>query len=96
MVLMLRYLHTNSVQHLMSWKNSTNNRATFENEFQSWWCLANFTYNPDNYKATAFVLTTTKASVLTIQSIIALRLNHKKTVLYPIGHSVWAHGRGDK
>ena len=34
------------------WDSATN----FEREFQSWWNLVNFTYNPSKNRATAFVL----------------------------------------
>ncbi|KAK4811160.1 hypothetical protein QYF61_019791 [Mycteria americana] len=74
------------------WDNATK----FEKEFQSWWYLANFTYDPINNKATAFVLTIHNASVYTIYPIIALGLNHNGTVLYPLEHRVWAHRNGNK
>ncbi|XP_075302889.1 uncharacterized protein LOC142365708 [Opisthocomus hoazin] len=72
------------------------NAIDFEKKFQSWWYLANFTYNPIESKATAFVLTIRNASVYTIYLIIALGLNHNGTVLYPIEHRVWAKKDGDK
>ncbi|KAK4811143.1 hypothetical protein QYF61_019774 [Mycteria americana] len=74
------------------WDNATK----FEKEFQSWWYLVNFTYDPINNKATAFVLTIHNASVYTIYPIIALGLNHNGTVLYPLEHRVWAHRNGNK
>ncbi|KAK4811065.1 hypothetical protein QYF61_016351 [Mycteria americana] len=70
--------------------------AKFEKEFQSWWYLANFTYDPINNKATAFVLTIHNASVYTIYPIIALGLNHNGTILYPLEHRVWAQQNGNK
>ncbi|KAK4828023.1 hypothetical protein QYF61_022800 [Mycteria americana] len=57
------------------WDNATE----FEREFQSWWRLVNFRYDPIDSKATAFVLTICNASVYTIYSIIALGLNHNGT-----------------
>ncbi|XP_074875776.1 uncharacterized protein LOC142026553 [Buteo buteo] len=74
------------------WDNATK----FEREFQSWWCLVNFTYDPTNNKATAFVLTIRNASVYTIYPIVALGLNHHGTVLYPLEHRVWARQNGNK
>ena len=74
------------------WDNATK----FEKEFQSWWYLVNFTYDPISNKATAFVLTIHNASVYTIYPIIALGLNHNGTVLYPLEHRVWAHRNGNK
>ena len=68
------------------WENAT----AFEREFQSWWYLVNFTHNPIDNKATAFVVTIQNASVKTIYPIIALGLNHNGTVLYPLEHRVWA------
>ena len=68
------------------WDNATK----FEREFQSWWQLVNFTYNPTNSKATAFVLSISNASVYTLYPIIALGLNHNGTVLLPLEHRVWA------
>ena len=76
----------------VTWDNTTK----FEREFQSWWHLVNFTYNPTNSKATAFVLTIRNASVYTIYPIIALGLNHHGTVLYPLEHRVWAQQNGNK
>ena len=74
------------------WDNATK----FEREFQSWWCLVNFTYDPTDSKATAFILTICNASVYTIYPIIVLGLNHNGTVLYPMEHGVWAQQKGDK
>ncbi|KAK4810466.1 hypothetical protein QYF61_004246 [Mycteria americana] len=74
------------------WDNATK----FEKEFQSWWYLVNFTYDPINNKATAFVLTIHNASVYTIYPIIALGLNHDGTILYPLEHRVWAQQNGNK
>ncbi|KAK4810571.1 LOW QUALITY PROTEIN: hypothetical protein QYF61_004534 [Mycteria americana] len=64
--------------------------------FQSCWYLVNFTYDPINNKATAFVLTIHNASVYTIYPIIALGLNHNGTILYPLEHRVWAQRNGNK
>jgi len=72
------------------------NAIDFEKKFQSWWYLVNFTYDPTESKATAFVLTIQNASVYTIHPIIALGLNTNGTVLYPIEHRVWAKRDGDK
>ncbi|XP_076185054.1 uncharacterized protein LOC143156043 [Aptenodytes patagonicus] len=74
------------------WDNATK----FEKEFQSWWYLVNFTYDPINNKATAFVLTIHNASVYTIYPIIALGLNHNGAILYPLEHRVWAQQNGNK
>ncbi|XP_076194341.1 uncharacterized protein LOC143160464 [Aptenodytes patagonicus] len=74
------------------WDNATK----FEKEFQSWWYLVNFTFDPINNKATAFVLTIHNASVYTIYPIIALGLNHNGTILYPSEHRVWAQQNGNK
>ncbi|KAK4828276.1 hypothetical protein QYF61_024941 [Mycteria americana] len=74
------------------WHNATK----FEKEFQSWWYLINFIYDPISNKATAFVLTIHNASVHTIYPIIALGLNHNGTVLYPLERRVWAHRNGNK
>ncbi|XP_067170013.1 uncharacterized protein [Apteryx mantelli] len=74
------------------WDNATK----FEKEFQSWWYLVNFTYNPIDNKATAFVLTIRNASVYTIYPIIALGLSHNGTILYPIEHRVWAQRNRNK
>ncbi|XP_067164812.1 uncharacterized protein [Apteryx mantelli] len=68
------------------WDNATK----FEKELHSWWCLVNFTYDPINNKAIAFVLTIRNASVYTIYPIIVLGLNHSGAVLNPIEHRVWA------
>ena len=48
------------------------NMTQFKRDFQSWWHLVNFVYDPTNGKATAFVLTIHNASVYTIYPIIAL------------------------
>uniref|UniRef100_A0A8C3V036 Uncharacterized protein n=1 Tax=Catharus ustulatus TaxID=91951 RepID=A0A8C3V036_CATUS len=62
----------------------------FEKEFQSWWNLVNFTYDPSTNTATAFVLTIRNASVHSIFPIISLGLNHDGAVLYPSEHREWA------
>lgn len=54
--------------------------------FQSWWNLANFTYDLIQDSVTAFVMTTAQASVYTIYPIIALGINHDKSVLYLTDH----------
>ena len=74
------------------WDNATE----FEKEFQSWWYLVNFTYDPISTKATAFVLTIRNASTYTIYPIIALGLNHNGAILYPLEHRVWAQRNGNK
>lgn len=58
------------------WDNTT----TFEKEFQSWWYLVNFTYDPINNKAMTFVLTICDASEYTIYPIVALGLYHNGTI----------------
>lgn len=64
------------------WDNATD----FEREFQSWWDLVNFTYNPITNTATAFVLTIRNASVRLIFPIFALGLNYDGAILYPSEH----------
>ncbi|XP_058664607.1 uncharacterized protein LOC131560012 [Ammospiza caudacuta] len=66
------------------------NAIDFERKFQSWWTMVNFTYDPVSSVATAFVLTIRNATVYVIHPIIALGLNHEKTILYPSEHRVWA------
>ncbi|KAK4805581.1 hypothetical protein QYF61_009346 [Mycteria americana] len=56
----------------------------------------NFTYDPTDGKATAFVLTICNASVYTIYPIVALGLNPNGTVLHPLEHRVWAQRNGNK
>ncbi|XP_072707269.1 uncharacterized protein [Ciconia boyciana] len=73
------------------WDNATE----FEKEFQSWWYPVNFTYDPTDSKATAFVLTICNASVCTIYPIIVLGLNHNGAILYPLEHRVWAQQNGN-
>lgn len=68
----------------------------FEREFQSWWNLVNFTYNPITNTATAFVLTIRNASVHLTVPIIALGLNHNAAILYPFQHREWARQTGKK
>jgi len=72
------------------------NAIDFEKKFQSWWYLVNFTSDPIESKATAFLLTIRNASVYTIHPIIALGLNHNGMVFHPIEHRVWAKNDGDK
>ncbi|KAK4806434.1 LOW QUALITY PROTEIN: hypothetical protein QYF61_013927 [Mycteria americana] len=55
-----------------------------------------FTYDPTDGKATAFVLTIRNALVYTIYPIIALGLNHNGAILYPSEHRVWAQHNGNK
>ena len=74
------------------WDNVTE----FEKEFQSWWYLVNFTYDPINTEATAFVSTIRNAPTYTIYPIIALGLNHNGAILYPLEHRVWAQRNGNK
>lgn len=71
------------------WKVISDNATKFKREFQSWWCLANFTYDPINNRATAFVLTTHSASVYTTNPIMASGLNHNRTVLHSWEHRAW-------
>ncbi|KAK4806026.1 hypothetical protein QYF61_007003 [Mycteria americana] len=73
------------------WDNATE----FEKEFQCWWYPVNFTYDPTDGKATAFVLTIRNASVYTMYPIIALGLNHNGAILYPLEHRVWAQQNGN-
>ncbi|XP_063177384.1 uncharacterized protein LOC134508994 isoform X1 [Chroicocephalus ridibundus] len=72
------------------------NAIEFERKFQSWWYLVNFTYDPTESKATAFVLTIRNASVYTIYPIIALGLNHHGAILHPVEHRVWAQQNENK
>lgn len=74
------------------WDNATD----FEREFQSWWNLVNFTYNPLTNTATAFVLTVSNVSVHLIFPIIALGLNHDGAILYPSEHREWDRRMGEK
>lgn len=53
------------------WDSATD----FEREFQSWWNLVNFTYDPISNTATVFVLTMHNASEHLIFPVIALELN---------------------
>ncbi|XP_061873044.1 uncharacterized protein LOC133628652 isoform X2 [Colius striatus] len=74
------------------WNSATN----LEKELQSWWTLVNFTYDPITDTATAFVLTVCNASIYVIHPIIALGLNHNRTVLCPSEHRTWTqmvHGK---
>lgn len=64
------------------WDNATK----FEKEFKFWWYLVNFTYDPMNCKATAFVLTICNALVYNIYPVIALGLNQNRAILYPLEH----------
>jgi len=73
-----------------------NNMTKFKREFQFWWQLVNFTYNPTDSKATAFVLKISYALVYTVYPIIALELNHNGTVLYSLEHKVRAQQKGNK
>uniref|UniRef100_A0A8C5TKU6 Integrase catalytic domain-containing protein n=1 Tax=Malurus cyaneus samueli TaxID=2593467 RepID=A0A8C5TKU6_9PASS len=73
------------------WKIIWDHATEFEKEYQSWWNLVNFTYNPITNVATAFMLTIRNASVYSVFPIIAFGLNHGKTVLYPFEHKQWAH-----
>ncbi|XP_064591958.1 uncharacterized protein LOC135459657 [Zonotrichia leucophrys gambelii] len=68
----------------------------FEREFQSWWKLVNFTYDPISNTATAFVLTIRNACVHLVFPVIALGLNHDGAVLYPTEHRGWARQVNDK
>lgn len=70
----------------MIWGNANK----FEREFQSWQHLVNFTYDPVNNFATAFVLTIRNALVHNIYSIIAQGLNHNGVIFYPLENRVWA------
>ncbi|XP_071895524.1 uncharacterized protein [Anas platyrhynchos] len=72
------------------------NANDFEKKFQSWWTLVNFTYDPVVNMATAFVLTIRNATVYVIHPILALGLNHEKTVLYPSEHRTWARMENGK
>ncbi|XP_050842348.1 uncharacterized protein LOC108963651 isoform X1 [Serinus canaria] len=68
------------------WDSATD----FERDFQSWWTMVNFTYNPTIHTAAAFVLTIRNATVHAIHPIVALGLSHEKSILYPSEHRVWA------
>uniref|UniRef100_A0A8D2M0Y0 Uncharacterized protein n=1 Tax=Zonotrichia albicollis TaxID=44394 RepID=A0A8D2M0Y0_ZONAL len=72
------------------------NAIDFERKFQSWWTMVNFTYDPVSNVVTAFVLTIRNATVYVIHPIIALGLNHEKTILYPSEHRVWARKMNGK
>lgn len=74
------------------WDSATD----FEKEFQSWWNLVNFTYDPSTNTATAFVLTIRNASVHSIFPIIALGLNHDGAILCPFEHREWARQISEK
>ncbi|XP_053789591.1 uncharacterized protein LOC128783033 isoform X3 [Vidua chalybeata] len=74
------------------WDSATD----FERDFQSWWNLVNFTYDPNTNTATAFVLTISNASVHLIFPIIALGLNHDGATFYPSEHREWARQINDK
>ncbi|XP_053789840.1 uncharacterized protein LOC128783219 [Vidua chalybeata] len=74
------------------WDSATD----FERDFQSWWNLVNFTYDPNTNTATAFVLTKGNASVHLIFPIIALGLNHDGATFYPSEHREWARQINDK
>ncbi|XP_063277375.1 uncharacterized protein LOC134563397 [Prinia subflava] len=74
------------------WDSATD----FEKDFQSWWKLVNFTYDPSTNMATAFVLTIQNASVYSVFPVIALGLNHDGAVLYPSEHREWARQVGKK
>jgi len=68
------------------WQNVTQ----FEKNFQSWWKLLNFTYNPFNNIATAFVLTISEATVYDIYPIVTLRIFLNGTLVHPLEHEKWA------
>lgn len=51
--------------------------------------MVNFTYDPIANTATAFVLTICNATVYVIHPIIALGLNHERSVLYPLEYRTW-------
>jgi len=68
------------------WENATK----FEKNFQSWWKLLNFTYNPFNNIATAFVLTISEATVYDIYPIVALGIFLSETLVHPLEHEKWA------
>ncbi|RMB99905.1 hypothetical protein DUI87_23312 [Hirundo rustica rustica] len=74
------------------WDNASN----LERKLQSWWTLVNFTYDPTTEIATTFVLTIRNATIYNIHPIIALGLNHEKTVLYPSEHRAWARIMNEK
>ena len=66
------------------------NATEFEKNFQSWWKLLNFTYNPFNNIATAFVLTISEATVYDIYPIVALGIFLNGTLVHPLEHENWA------
>lgn len=63
---------------------------SFERELQSWWKMKNFTYNPITHTVKAFVLTICNASIYVIHPFLALGINHKGTILYPLEQRAWA------
>jgi len=67
------------------WENATE----FEKNFQSWWKSLNFTYNPFNNIATAFVLTISEATVYDIYPIVALGIFLNETLVHPLEHEKW-------
>jgi len=72
------------------------NVSEFEREFQSWWHLWYFTYDPVKNHAAAFVLTICNASVYTIYPIIVLGLTHSGATHCPLEHRVWAPKNGNE
>lgn len=74
------------------WDSATD----FEKEFQSWWNLLNFTYEPILNTATVFVLIIRNASVYLIFPVLALELNYDGAILYLSEHREWTHQSGKK
>jgi len=67
------------------WENATE----FEKNFQSWWKLLNFTYNPFNNIATAFVLTISEATIYDIYPTVALGIFLNGTLVHTLEHEKW-------
>ncbi|KAJ7405423.1 hypothetical protein BTVI_69131 [Pitangus sulphuratus] len=70
----------------------TRNSSTiqFEKNYQAWWQLVNFTYNPQHEQIEAYVLTISAAKEKTIFPILTLEAIHQNVIVRPIDHNVWA------
>ncbi|XP_074667280.1 uncharacterized protein LOC141917753 isoform X1 [Strix aluco] len=67
-----------------------------ERELQSWWKLVNFTYERQDDKIIAFVLTVVEAAQHSIYPVASIGLNHGGMIISPVGHRGWAWKQGDK
>ncbi|XP_074667130.1 uncharacterized protein LOC141917660 [Strix aluco] len=67
-----------------------------ERELQSWWKLVNFTYERQDDKIIAFVLTVVEAAQHSIYPVTSIGLNHGGMIISPVGHGRWAWKQGDK